>query len=126
MLTIDVRTRPGEDPTDAALEAAGKHVGEGLEDSIVRVRISMEAEQEPAFREGALRQALASAFCLAGVEREVRRERRTRLGIEDGEQITPVAALQRYFASRNVPEDRERTLVALAERLIQEEIEGSE
>jgi exonuclease SbcD len=126
MLTIDVQTRPGEDPTDAALEAVGKHVGEGLEDAIVRLRISMEAEQEPAFREAAVRQALASAFHLSGVERQVHRERRTRLGAEDAEKISPLAALRRYFESRNTPEDRERVLVEYAERLIQEEMEGAD
>ncbi|MDA1036432.1 MAG: exonuclease subunit SbcD, partial [Chloroflexi bacterium] len=74
MLTMDVQTRPGEDPTDAALEVAGKFAGEGLEDSIVRMRISMEAEQEPAFSEARVRQALTSAFHLAGIERTVHRE----------------------------------------------------
>ena len=123
MLTIDVRTRPGEDPTDAALEAAGKHVGEGLEGAIVRLRVSMEAEQEPAFREGAVRQALASAFHLAGVEREVHRERRTRLGAEDAEKISPLTALRRYLESRNTPADREQVLVDYAEQLIQEELD---
>jgi exonuclease SbcD len=126
MLTIDVRTSPGEDPTDAALEAAGKHVGEGLEDSIVRVRISMEAEQEPAFREGAIRQALTSVFFLSGIEREVHREHRSRLGMEDAEKITPVAALQRYLESRNTPEDRTHELVELAQRLIREQIESED
>ncbi|MEE8519494.1 MAG: exonuclease SbcCD subunit D [Dehalococcoidia bacterium] len=123
MLTIDVKTRPNEDPTEAALEAVGKHVGEGLEDSIVRVRISMEAEQEPAFREVAVRQALSSAYYLAGVEREVHREHRTRLGTDDAEKLPPVAALKKYFESRNIPEDREEVLVGYAERLLQEEIE---
>ena len=124
MLTIDVKARAGEDPTDAALEAVGKHVGEGLEEAIVRVRIAMEAEQEPAFREAAVRQALASAYYLAGVERDVHREHRTRLGADDAEKLTPIAALHKYFESRNMPEDREKVLVEYAERLIQEEVEG--
>jgi exonuclease SbcD len=126
MLTIDVKTRPNEDPTEAALEAIGKHVGEGLEDSIVRVRVSMEAEQEPAFREIAIRQALSSSYYLAGVEREVHREHRTRLGADDAEKLPPVAALRKYFESRNVPNDREEILVGYAERLLQEELEGAE
>jgi exonuclease SbcD len=126
MLTIDVHTHPGEDPTEAALEAIGKQVDEGLEDSIVRVRISMEAEQEPAFRESAVRGALSAAFYLAAVERIVHREHRTRLGADDAEKLTPVAALRRYFESRNTAEDRERELVDYAERLLQEELESAE
>jgi exonuclease SbcD len=124
MLTIDVKTAPGEDPTDAALEAAGKHVGEGLEEAIVRMRVSMKAEQEPAFREGAIRQALTSAFHIAGIERQVHRERRTRLGTEDAEKLSPLTALERYLESRNTPADREKVLVDYARALIEEEIEG--
>ena len=124
MLTLDVKTNPGEDPTDAALEVAGKFAGEGLEESIVRMRITMEAEQEPAFSEARVRQALTSAFHLAGIDRTVHRERRTRLGTEDAEKITPMMALQRYLESRNTPADREKQLVEYAEFLLSEEIEG--
>jgi exonuclease SbcD len=126
MLTIDVHTHPGEDPTDAALEAIGKQVDEGLEESIVRVRINMEAEQEPAFRESAVRQALSAAFFLAGVERIVHREHRSRLGADDAEKLTPMAALRRYFETRNTADDRERELVDYAERLLKEELEGAD
>ena len=124
MLTMDVKTRPGEDPTDAALEVAGKFAGEGLEDSIVRMRISMEADQEPAFSEARVRQALTSAFHLAGIERTVHRERRTRLGAEDAEKISPLVALRRYLESRNTAEAREEVLVQYAEYLLEEEVES--
>ena len=124
MLTISVKPHAGEDPTDAALEAIGKHVGEGLERSIVRVRVEMEAEQEPAFRETAVRQALSGAFYVAGVERRVHREHRTRIDTEEAERLTPMAALHRYLESRGTASDREAMLTAYAERLIQEEVEG--
>jgi len=124
MLTIDVKTMAGENPTDAALEVAGKFAGEGLEDSIVRMRISMEADQEPAFSEARVRQALTAAFHLAGIERTVHRERRTRLGPEDAEKMPPMLALRRYLESRNTAEARETVLVDYAERLLREELEG--
>ena len=125
MLTIDVTTSPGEDPTDAALDAVKRFLGEGLEDSIVRMRISMEAEQEPAFNETRVRQALTSAFHLAGIERTIHRERRTRLGTEDAEKISPMMALHRYLESRNTAADREKVLINYAEILLTEEIEGA-
>ena len=125
MLTMDVATSPGEDPTDAALEVAGKFAGEGLEESIVRMRITMEAEQEPAFSEARVRQALTSAFHLAGIDRTVHRERRTRLGTEDAEKISPMMALRRYLESRNTPADREKQLTEYAELLLAEELEGT-
>ena len=125
MLTMDVAVQPGEDPTDAALEVAGKFAGEGLEESIVRMRISMNAEQEPAFSEARVRQALTSAYHLAGIDRTVRRERRTRLGSDDAERISPMMALRRYLESRNTPDAREKVLVDYAERIMQEELEES-
>lgn len=125
MLTIDIKTSPEEDPTDAALEAVKKFLDDGLEDSIVRMRISMEAEQEPAFSETRVRQALTSAFHLAGIERTIHRERRTRLGTEDAEKISPMMALHRYLESRNTAADREKVLINYAEMLLTEEIEGA-
>jgi hypothetical protein len=84
----------------------------------------MDAEQEPAFSEARVRQALTSAFHLAGIERTVHRERRTRLGTEDAEKISPMMALRRYLESRNTAADREKVLIDYAERLLTEEIEG--
>ncbi len=125
MLTINVTTTPGEDPTDAALEVLGKFAGAGLEESIVRVRISMEAEQEVAFNEARVRQALTSAFHLGGIERNVHRENRTRLGTEDAEKIAPLTALRRYLESRSMAADREKVLIGYAESLLAEESEGA-
>jgi hypothetical protein len=90
----------------------------------VRMRISMEAEQEPAFSEARVRQALTSAFHLAGIDRTVHRERRTRLGAEDAEKISPLVALRRYLESRNTAEAREEVLVQYAEYLLEEEVEA--
>ena len=126
MLTIDVPARSGEDPTDAALEAIAKHAGAGLEGAIVRVRVSMDAEQEPAFREAAVRQALAPAHYVVGLERNVRRASRTRLGTDEAEKLGPLDALRRYLASKNTPADREKLLVERAEQLLREEIEGAD
>ncbi len=126
MLTVDVRARQAEDPTEATLAAIGRHDADGLEGAIVRVRVEMSAEMEPAFREAAVRQALAPAHYVAGIERQVRREARTRLGAEAAESLTPMQAVRHYLESRNVPEDRERLLMEYAERLLHEEMEGEE
>ncbi len=52
MLTVNVRVRQAEDPTEAALAAIGWHGGDGLEGAIVRVRVEMSAEMEPACPRG--------------------------------------------------------------------------
>ncbi len=124
MLTIDVRARASAAPTEAALAEIAKHPSDMLARAIVRLRIAMEAEQEPAFNETAVRRALAPAYYTAGIDRQVHRERRSRLGAEDAERLGPVEALKRYFESRNMPADRERMLTAYAERLLQEETES--
>ena len=126
MLTIRVSTRPLENPTEAAVQAIAAHPEEELQRSIVRLRIEMRAEQEPAFREPDVRAALASAFYVAGIERRVERERRTRLPWEDAERIEPLDALRRYFQSKATPDDREQTLLRYAEDLMQEELAEQE
>ena len=124
MLTIDVRTRPGEDPTEVSLGAIA-NAGERLVGAIVRMRVAMEADDEPAFRESAVREALGAAHHVASIERQVHRDRRTRLGVEDAERLAPLDALRRYFDSRNMPEARESDLMARAEELMREEVEGA-
>ena len=123
MLTVAVRVREGEDPTEATVRAIARHADGGLDGAIVRVQVEMGPEAEPGFREDVVRQALAPAHYVAGIERQVRRERRTRLGPEGAEALTPAEALQRYLRLRNVPEDRERLLLEYGERLMQEEPE---
>ena len=126
MLTIDVPSHPLQDPTSAAIEAIGRHTDDELSRAIVRLRVHMEAEQEPAFSESAVRQALGAAFHVAGIERRVQRDRRTRLPAGDVEQLGPLDALRRYFEAKAVPSDREQLLVKYASRLIQDEMEGSD
>ena len=124
LLTIDVRVRPGDDPTEAALAAIAHHPGDELGRSIVRLRVAMDAEAEPGFREAAVRQALSAAHVVAGVEKQVSRDQRTRLGAEEAESLTPLEALGRYFGSRGVAEEREKTLMERAEQLVRDELEG--
>ncbi len=121
MLTINATVRPGEDPTDAALAAINRRAGPEFERSIVRLRIEMTSEQEPAFREPIVRQALQAAFHVAGIERRVQRERRARLPTDNAEQLEPLDALRSYFEAKSTPAEREQTLIGYAERLIREE-----
>ena len=125
MLTITADARQSGDPTAAALAAVAKRADD-LPGAIVRLRVEMQAEQEPLFREPEVRQALAEAFTIAGIERRVERERRARLPVGDAEQIEPLDALRRYFQSKATPEAREQTLLRYAEALLQEEIAARE
>ena len=122
MRTIDADAAAGQDPTEAALTAIRR--AQGVEGAIVRLRVSMDAADAGAFRESAVREALAHAHAVAGIERRVRNPRRTRLG-DDGGSLSPVEALRRYLGARAVAAEREATLVEHAERLLQEEREAA-
>jgi exonuclease SbcD len=123
LLTIEVHARDGEDPTDACLASIQRHAA-AVPGAVVRLRVEMPAGSVPLFREPTVRQALAPAHYVAGIERRIEYDRRIRLGGEDAASLAPTEALRRYFASRNIPEARERELMEAAERILQEEIEG--
>ena len=123
MQTIEVRVQAGHDATDAALAAIQRHGTDALTGAIVRVRVELPEEADPTFRETTVRQALSSAYYVAGIERQVHRTRRTRLGTETASSLTPGEALKHYLASRNVPEDREQLLLEYGDRLIQQDAE---
>ena len=123
MRTIDADAAAGQDPTEVALTAIRR--AQGVDGAIVRLRVSMDAADAGAFRESAVREALAHAHAVASIERRVRNPRRARLGEEDGGSLSPVEALRRYLGARAVAAEREATLVEHAERLLQEEREAA-
>ena len=122
MLTLDIKVPPGEDPTEVTKVMISKSFDK-VADSIVRLRVNMESSDEHAFREIEIRNLLKRAHYIASIEKNVRRERRTRLATEESEKLTPMEAMKRYFSSRNVPEKREEELLERAGDLLREEIE---
>ena len=124
MLTVEARVQEGEDPTAVTLAAIQRADRSRLDGGIVRVRVEMPAAASPAFREPVIRQALAPAHHIAGIERRLVGESRSRLSAEVAESLTPTDALRLYLGSRNVSADREAQLLRYAERLIAEEMEG--
>jgi exonuclease SbcD len=124
-LTLAAKVLPDEDPT-AVTVAAIERAGEKLAGAVVRVRVEMPEEVEASFRETAARQALEPAHYVAAIERQVHRSRRTRMGSEAAESLTPMEALQHYLASRDTPEAREKLLLEHGERLIREELEQAD
>lgn len=123
MRTIDAAAAAGQDPTEVTLSAIRR--AEGVAGAIVRLRVSMEAADASAFREGAVREALAHAHAVAGIERRVRNPRRTRLGEDGGDSLSPMDALRRYLGTRSLSADREAALVEQAEALLREEREAA-
>lgn len=116
-VTIEVDATEDEDPTEAALRAIERR---DVRDAVVRIRVRMRSEQESLFNPRAVERALSEAHAVAGIGREVLRETRSRVGVSNPERLMPEELLERYFASRNVPAERIKALVALGRSLMQE------
>ena len=114
--TIDVKipsSTPG--PTKDALRAIQKSKVAG---AIVRLRISLTADQSVQLRMGEIREALEPAHHVASIQTQVSDERRARLPTDAARDLDTISALSRYLESRNVDASRKQKLIAHAKGLI--------
>jgi exonuclease SbcD len=115
-LTINAdATDDGETPTDAVLRAIQRH---DVKDAIVRIKVKLLQAQETALRPRDIEAALAEAHLFAGISKEIQRDVRSRIGVENPETLTPIEALDRYFVSNNIPRDRIDALMQMAKELM--------
>ncbi len=118
--TIDVNTPEGSlDPTQDTVRAILRH---NVKDAIVRLRISLTAEQSALLREGEVREALQDAHYVASIKRQVAEERRARLPADMVEGLGPRKALELYLKTREVDAQRRERLLQYADALIKEEM----
>ncbi len=118
-IKVDVQS---DDPTAEILEAIAARE---IEDAVVRIIIRMTAEKEPLINEGEIRRALAGAFHVAAIVKDVERKVRLRLGDQPIEEMTPRQMLERYFQVKQTPPERTELLLEHAEdifRELQEEV----
>ena len=116
--TVAVDVKPDDlDPTATVIRAIAER---DIQDSIVRVQISVPGELEGHLRDGEIREALADAHFVASVSREVVSEARSRLGAAYTKRLDPSTALQAYLESRSVPSDRAEVLMRYAGTLMEE------
>jgi exonuclease SbcD len=115
---VTIRARPvGSAPTQEIVDQIEKA---RLDGAVVRLVVETTPEVDALVDYAAVRRALRHAYCIAGVRRDVARANR-RGGVVAGvEQLTPVDALERYLASKEVAAERRKRLVEYAERLIGE------
>jgi exonuclease SbcD len=114
--TVEIDVRQAENPTKAALSALKKLQ---VEDSVVRVCITLRAEQQASLRDQEIRAALSSAAYLT-ISHEVESEARARLGNLSPEELTPSQLLEQYFLARDIPAERLHALLAKAEELLRD------
>ena len=119
--TIDVNVpQESRNPTQDILHAIGRHNVEG---AIVRLRISLTAEQSTILRDGdaAIRDALKDAHYIASINKQVAEERRSRLPPDTVNGLGPLKALALYLQSRDTRPQRQEKLLQYARRLVEEE-----
>jgi exonuclease SbcD len=117
-VTIRVDVQQETDPLAVLLAAIEEH---DIADSIVRVIVQARAEQEGLLRDADIRQALKEAYFVAGVQKEIERAYRLRLGGESAEGLTPSQLLARYLESKGTAPDRTETLCEYAKEIFQSE-----
>jgi len=117
-LTINVNTELGQDPTLETIKAISRH---HISESIVRIRVSMPEEIEAGLRDNDIRAALKPAKYVTAIVRDIRRNRRTRLGLNPMDRMSPQEALKLYLEISQFPAERSSTLMRYAERLINNE-----
>ena len=116
-VTIDHDCREDADPTDAVIKAILKRQ---VADAIVRVRLRLRADQDALLNERAIRAALAEAYALAGIHKEIDWGVRSRLGEVNVEALTPLELLERYFQVSEIPADQIPALLQEAEAIIRD------
>ena len=115
-VTIQVdATQDGDTPTEAVLRAIERH---DVSDAIVRVRVKLLQSQESLLKSKEIEQALSTAHMVAGIGKDVQREVRSRLGVQNAESLPPEDLLRRYFLSKNIASDRIDALDVLAREIM--------
>ena len=119
--TIDVNVpKESRNPTQDILHAIDRHNVSG---AIVRLRISLTAEQSTILRDGdaAIRDALKDAHYIASINKQVAEERRSRLPPDTVNGLGPLKALALYLQSRETRPQRQEKLLQYARKLVEEE-----
>jgi exonuclease SbcD len=115
-VTIDCDCREAADPTDAAIKAILRRE---VKDAIVRVRLRLRSDQDALLKERVIRAALAEAFSIAGIVKEIDWGVRSRLGEVNVEEMTPLELLERYFQVSDVPQKQAERLMRDAQAIVQ-------
>ena len=113
-VTVRADVREAANPLMALQQAIAAH---DLQDSVVRLILRLRADQEPLVRDRDVRALLSDAYFIAGVNREVEREARVRLGSLAPEEMTDHELLIKYLETRNTDPERADVLLKHAEAI---------
>lgn len=120
-LTVNINIESQDiNPTATVLKAITEQQDK-ISDAIVRLQISLPAEQHGQLRDNDIRDVLKDAY-YSTIIKDIQREARLRLGNWTAEELTPVEALKKYLEARkDLSRERAKLLLEYGERLIQEQ-----
>lgn len=116
-VTIRADVRQEADPM-AALLTKIADTSAGWTDAVVRMVVQARPEQSGQIRDADIRRALEGAYYIAGVNKEIERAYRQRLGADGAEGLLPAELLARYLESKGTPPGRIKTLLQVAEEIL--------
>ena len=117
--TIHVDLPPtSPDPTRHVLRAIQRSA---IANAIVRLRISLTANQAVQLRMGEIREALSLAHHVAAIQPQVSDERRGRLPTDAARNLDTITALSHYLQSRNTESGRQEKLITYAKSIIDDD-----
>ena len=116
-VTIRADVRQEADPM-AALLAKIADTSAGWTDAVVRMVVQARPEQSGQIRDADIRRTLEGAYYIAGVNKEIERAYRQRLGADGAEGLLPAELLARYLESKGTPPGRIKTLLQVAEEIL--------
>ncbi|MGD1994728.1 MAG: exonuclease SbcCD subunit D, partial [Anaerolineae bacterium] len=106
-VTVRADVREAANPLMALQQAVIAH---DLRDAVVRLILRMRADQEPSVRDRDVRALLSDAYFVGGINREVERETRVRLGNLAPEEMTDRQLLAKYLETSQTDPERARLL----------------
>lgn len=116
-VTLRVNVQHSTNPTEKVLDEIARH---NLSEAVVRVIITSDPESDALLKPKLIENALLDrgANTVAAIQRQVERPDRTRFG-PNPEGLTPPELLERYLASRDVPQERMTILLEAAQEIFQ-------
>jgi exonuclease SbcD len=114
-VTVRADVRESDDPLKALAQEIGRH---DLKGAVVRLILRLRADQEPMLRDYELRALLSEAYAIGGINREVERKARVRLGDQAPEEMTDRELLAKYLEIKETPAERVKALLEHAEPIL--------
>ncbi len=113
-VTVRADVRQALNPLMALQQTVAAH---DLQGAVVRLILHLRADQEPLVRDRDVRGLLSDAYFVGGINREVEREARVRLGSLAPEEMTDRELLAKYLETKNTDPERTEVLLKHAEAI---------